>query len=208
MLQTMSKIFVQQQLEYDISSRKYVCFLFRSHSTKKNEIERKCMWMWFLKSLFNIKHHNKTFYERIFRIFHFSRNACMYCFCYLFYSKKTQNRTNAYIIFFVDKNLKLFKRSSFYLHNLIYSLTLSLEFAFKLLFHVFFKFITFFNRNYYFFTRFIWQKKKKKNFTWIAERRDELSMRSSCSVWSRFRSISSTRSVSNYMISWKRPRAL
>jgi hypothetical protein len=50
------------------------------------------------------------------------------------------------------------------------------------------------------------RKKKCIAFTWNVERKNELSMRSSCSLRFRFRSISLTKNVSNYMISWKRSR--
>jgi hypothetical protein len=117
---------------------KMCVFLFRFHSAKKNEIERKRMWMWFLKSLFNVKHNNKTFYERIFRIFCFLWNACMYYFCYfLFYSKKKRKIEWMRISFsLLKENVKLFKKSLYYLHNLICSLILNLKSAFKLWFHV------------------------------------------------------------------------
>jgi hypothetical protein len=87
---------------------KICVFLFRSHSAEKSEIERKRMWMWFLEFLFNAERDNKILCERIFRISCLSWNACMYCFCYsLSYSKKAQNRTNAYIVFFVERKFKI-----------------------------------------------------------------------------------------------------
>jgi hypothetical protein len=140
MLQTMSKIFLQRLTRISHFKSKMCVFFFLSHSAKKNEIERKRMWMWFLESLFNVECDNKIFCEQIIRVFCLSRNACMYYFCYSFsYSKEKRKIERMRISFsLLKENLKLFKRSSFYLHNSICSLTSNSEFAFELSFHVLF----------------------------------------------------------------------